>query len=57
MRRRHEQAREVPLVLNQIEPSCWPFGRVLEMSSMKFLGPAEALRVGLSFALRLGSFG
>jgi hypothetical protein len=49
MRSWHEQAREVPLTLNEIEPSCWPIGRVLEMSLVKFLGPTEALRVGLSF--------
>lgn len=57
MRRRYGQAREVPLALDETEPTSQPFGCVLGMSSEKFLGPAEALRVGLSFALRLVSFG
>jgi hypothetical protein len=57
MRSQHEQAREVPLALDEIKPTSQPFGRVLEMSLENFLGPAEALRVGLSFAPRLGSFG
>jgi hypothetical protein len=47
MRRRHEQAREVPLALDQIEPTSRPLGRVLEMSLLNSFAPPKRFVWGI----------